>query len=134
AGTGAAGNGGDGGPAARAQLRSPSDVLVDRSGNVFIADSTNYRIRKITPAGVISTVAGNGTSGFGGDNGAATGAQFNRPMGLAMDAAGNLYITDLNNHRIRRLTPDGRVTTVAGTGTAGSSGDGGPASSAQLNT
>jgi trimeric autotransporter adhesin len=134
AGTGTAGNGGDSGPAARAQLRSPSDVLVDPSGNVFIADSTNFKIRKITPAGGISTVAGSGTSGFSGDNGAAIAAQFNRPMGLAMDAAGSLYIADLNNQRIRKLTPDGRVITIAGNGTAGLSGDGGPATSAQLNT
>src|SRR5262249_8862419 len=102
AGTGAAGSAGDGGPPARAQLRNPSDVLIDLSGNVFIADSTNYKVRKITPAGVISTVAGIGTRGFSGDNGAATAAQFNLPMGLAMDATGNLDITDLNNARIRR--------------------------------
>jgi sugar lactone lactonase YvrE len=134
AGIGTAGSAGDGGPAASAQLRSPSDVLIDPSGNVFIADSTNYRVRKITPPGVISTFAGRGTSGFSGDNGAATSAQFNLPMGLAMDPAGNLYISDLNNQRIRKVATSGIVTTVAGTGTAGSSGDGGLATSAQLNT
>jgi sugar lactone lactonase YvrE len=133
AGTGTSGSAGDGGPAARAQLRNPSDVLIDPSGNVFVADSTNSKIRRITPPGVISTVAGTGTSGFSGDNGAATAAQFNRPMALAMDAAQNLYITDLNNQRLRRLTPDGIVATIVGNGTAGLSGDGGLPTNAQLN-
>ena len=134
AGTGAAGVGGDGGPSASAQLRNPSDVLVDPSGNVFVSDSMNYKVRKITPAGVISTVAGIGTRGFSGDNGPATSAQFGLPMGLAMDAAGNLDITDLNNARIRMLSPGGIIATIAGTGTPGSSGDGGPATSAQVNS
>ena len=134
AGTGTGGTGGTGGPATSAQLRNPSDTLMDPTGNVFIADSTNFRIEKISPAGVISTLAGSGTSGFSGDNGAAIAAQFNRPMSLARDATGNLYITDLNNQRIRRVTPDGTITTIAGNGTAGWSGDDGPATSAQINT
>jgi sugar lactone lactonase YvrE len=133
AGTGTAGSGGDGGSAANAQLRNPSDVLIDTSGNLFIADSINYRIRKVNPAGVISTIAGSGTLGFSGDNGSATTAQFNRPMGLAVDAAKDVYIADLTNQRIRKIAPDGTITTIAGNGTAGLSGDGGPATSAQLN-
>jgi sugar lactone lactonase YvrE len=132
AGTGTAGFSGDGGPAGSAQLRNPSDIVVDPSGNTFIADSTNYRVRKVAPGGVISTIAGNGNLGF--SDGTAATAQFNRPMGAVLDAAGNLYITDLNNQRVRKLALAGTVSTVAGNGTAGSSGDGGPATSAQLNT
>jgi sugar lactone lactonase YvrE len=134
AGTGTAGNAGDGGPAASAQLRNPADVLVDKFGNIFISDSTNYRIRKVTSAGVISTAAGTGTRGFSGDGGAATAAQFNLPMGLAIDGSAALYITDLNNERVRKLTPDGVLNTITGNGTPGLTGDGGPAISAELNT
>src|SRR4029077_10240820 len=115
---GTAGFSGDGGPAGRAQLRNPSDIVVDRSGNMFIADSTNYRVRKIASGGVISTLAGNGNRGF--SDGTATTAQFNLPMGAVVDAAGNLYITDRDNQRVRRLALDGTVSTIAGNGTAGS--------------
>src|SRR5450759_2275213 len=184
AGNGLAGFSGDNGPAANAQLSVPISVAVDSPGNLYIADSYNNRIRKVTngaiatvagggtpiggsgpalswqfgdPSGVavdsagnlyitdeasnriwkvsnglIAVVAGNGTSGFSGDNGPATSAQLNVPYGVAVDSAGNLYIADTGNNRVRKVA-SGMVTTVAGNGTPGFSGDNGPATSAQLN-
>jgi sugar lactone lactonase YvrE len=105
---------------------------VDTTGNLFIADVNNNRIRKVTPGGVISTVAGTGTQGFSGDGGPASSAALWSPWGVAVDAAGNLLIGDYGNQRIRRVTPAGVISTVAGTGTQGFSGDGGPATSARL--
>ena len=113
-------------------LYTPSGVAVDTAGNLFIADPSNNRVRKVTPGGVISTVAGNGTAGFSGDGGPATSAQLNYPTGVAVDAAGNLFIADEANNRVRKVTPGGVISTVAGNGTQGYSGDGGPATSAQL--
>jgi YD repeat-containing protein len=132
AGDGTAGFGGDGGPATSAQLNTPVGVVADAQGNLYIADSQNHRIRRVDPGGVITTVAGDGAAGFGGDGGAATSAQLNVPSGVALDSAGHLYIGDLENHRIRRVDPGGVISTVAGDGTAGFGGDGGPATSAQL--
>jgi len=132
AGNGTAGFSGDGGLATSAQLHHPNGLAMDAAGNVYIADIINSRIRKVTPGGVISTVAGSGTGGFSGDGGPATSAQLARPYGVALDAAGNLYIADLGNRRIRKVTPGGVISTVAGSGTGGSSGDGGPATWAQL--
>jgi uncharacterized protein (TIGR03437 family) len=122
---------GDGGPATAAQIH-PGGVAVDGGGNLFIADGGNYRVRKVSPEGIITTVAGNGTSGFSGDGGRATSAQLNRPGSVAVDAAGNLFIADGGNQRIRKVSPSGIITTVAGNGTQGYFGDGGPATSAQL--
>ncbi|MGW7712198.1 NHL domain-containing protein [Streptomyces sp. wa1063] len=133
AGTGAAGYAGDGGSAATAQLNCPREVAVDRTGTVYVADSANNRIRKITADGKISTVAGTGAAGSGGDNGRAASAQLNKPYGVAVDSTGALYIAEFGGHRIRRVAADGKITTFAGTGAAGSAGDGGPAGSAQLN-
>jgi trimeric autotransporter adhesin len=133
AGHGSAGFGGDGNAATSAQLNGPRGLAVDSAGNVYIADTKNARVRMVAPSGTISTVAGNGTSGYGGDSAAAASAQLYTPVGLAVDASGNLYIADFNNNRIRMVTPGGTISTVAGTGNAGYSGDGGPASSAQLN-
>ncbi len=133
AGDGTEGYGGDGGPAAQAQLRTPGNVAVDAAGNLYIADTGSHRIRKVTPAGVISTAAGDGTRGYGGDGGPAAQAQLNGPSGVAVDAAGNLYIADRGNHRIRKVDPTGVMTTVAGDGTEGYGGDGGPAALARLN-
>jgi hypothetical protein len=133
AGNGTGGFSGDGGPATSAELNIPYGVAVDTGGNLFIADTFNNRIRKVTPGGVINTVAGNGTQGFSGDGGPATSAQLHLPTGVAVDTAGNLFIADRNNHRIRKVTPSGVISTVAGNGTGGFSGDGGPATSAQLN-
>ncbi len=133
AGTGAAGFSGDGGAAISAQLSYPHGVAVDASGNLFIADSNNYRIRKIDTNGRISTIAGTGEIGFSGDGGAAISAQFDYPHSVAVDASGNLFIVDWGNHRIRKVDTNGNISTVAGTGAAGFSGDGGAATSAQLN-
>ena len=123
---------GDGGPATSAALNNPLGLVTDNSGNLFIADSFNHRIRVVTPDGNINTIAG-GAPGFSGDGGPAINAQMNRPFGIALDAAGNLYIADSQNHRIRKVALDGTMSTVAGNGTAGFSGDGGPATKAALN-
>ncbi len=132
AGTGTAGFAGDGAAATVAQLNNPTDVFVDSAGNVYIADEFNDRIRKIDPSGVISTVAGNGTRGYSGDGGAATSAALNLPFGVFVDGAGNIYIAERFGHRIRKVDTAGIISTIAGTGAAGVSGDGGPATSAQL--
>ena len=132
AGTGNLGFSGDGGPATAARLSSPSGVAVDGVGNLFIADWGNDRIRKVDPAGVITTIAGTGEFGFSGDGGPATEARLGSPWGVAVDGAGNLFIADEGNNRIRKVDPAGVITTIAGTGEFGFSGDGGPAVSAQL--
>ncbi|WP_088312655.1 NHL repeat-containing protein [Kineosporia sp. R_H_3] len=133
AGTGVSGYAGDGGIATSAKFLQPSQIAVDAGGNLYVADISNNRVRKITAAGVISTIAGTGAAGYSGDGGAATSAQLDAPRGVALDAAGALYITDGGNHRIRKVSPAGTITTVAGNGTAGFSGDGGPASAAMVN-
>ena len=130
AGSGMGGFGGDNGPATSAQLDSPSDVAVDAAGNLYIADSGNSRIRKVSN-GVIATVAGSGVVDFDGDNGPATSAQMNVNSGIAVDAAGNFYIADKLNNRIRKVSK-GVITTVAGFGTKGFSGDNGAATEAEL--
>jgi DNA-binding CsgD family transcriptional regulator/DNA-binding beta-propeller fold protein YncE len=131
AGTGIQGGDGDDGPAAQAQLWNPSGLAVDRSGNLYIADSGNNRIRVIDTAGIIRTVAGTGDPGSGGDGHAALEAQLNGPTGVAIDVAGNLYIADSVNNLIRKVTR-GIIETVAGTGESGAAGDGGPALKATL--
>ncbi len=131
AGDGAHGFSGDNSQATNAELSWPAGVAVDSAGNIYIADTSNNRVRKIS-YGVITTVAGNGTSGFSGDNGPATSAELCAPGSLAVDSAGNIFIADSNNHRIRKVS-NGTITTVAGNGTLGFSGDGGQASAAQLN-
>src|ERR1035437_5366560 len=134
AGTGySTGYSGDGGPATSAQLNVPVAVAFDAAGNIYIADVGNYVIRRVATNGVITTVAGNGTAGYSGDGGPATSAELNYPTGVAVDAFGNLYIADAWNHTIRRVWANGTITTIAGNGTAGYSGDGGTASSALLN-
>jgi trimeric autotransporter adhesin len=132
AGNGIQGYSGDGGPATSAKLAAPTGVAIDSAGNLFIADFDNSRIRKITPDGVISTVAGNGTLGYSGDGSQATSAKLDTPEGVAVDSAGNLFIADTYNNRIRMVTPGGVINTVAGNGTLGYSGDGGQATSAKL--
>ncbi len=124
---------GDGGPATNANFFSPRGMVLDAGGNLYVADSENYRIRKIDPQGIITTAAGTGVWGFSGDGGPAVAAQISFPVGLDVDANGNLYFADFANHRIRRVDPQGIVVTVAGTGIRGFSGDGGPAFNARLN-
>lgn len=123
---------GDGGPATAAQLNTPANIVFDASGNLYIADSANNRVRMISPSGVITTAAGNGVAGYSGDGGPATSAMLNSPEGLAADADGNVYIADTQNNRIRKLLPGGTIISIAGNGNAAFLGDGGPANSAAI--
>lgn len=132
AGNSRGGYAGDGGAAVNAQLNGPQGLAFDSAGNLFIADSGNFRIRVVSSTGIITPFAGNGTGGSSGDGGPATSSQVS-PACLAIDKAGNLYITEITFNRVRRVSPDGNISTVAGNGTRGYSGDGGPATSAQLN-
>jgi hypothetical protein len=142
AGDGTQGYSGDGGAATNAELNEPYGVAVDSGGNLFIADSQNYRVRKVGTNGFITTVAGNGTYGYSGNGGAATNAELTYPSGVAVDATGNLFIADLYNNAIRKMGTNGIITTVAGTpvpanlgtGIAGYTGDGGAATNAWLNS
>ncbi len=131
AGSGVGGYSGDNGPATSARLGDPQGLAVDSAGNLYIADTDNFCIRKVAN-GVITTVAGNGLQGFSGDNGPAAGAQLNSPFAVAVDSAGNLYIADTDNQRVRKVA-NGVIATIAGIGTQGYSGDNGPAIGAQLN-
>jgi len=135
AGTGAPGSTGDGGSAINATLNSPAGIAVDASGNVYIADTVSNKIRKVAvTTGIITTVAGTGTAGHGGDGGAATLATIEGPKGVALDASGNLYIADTVSNRIRKVTvATGIINTVAGSAAGGGySGDGGAATSAKI--
>ncbi len=138
AGNGTAGLSGDGGPGVNAQLNGPWGLAVDSAGNLYIADTNNFRVRRVSPDGIIATVAGIGGWGSSGDGEPATSAQL-IPVALAVDGSGNLYIADCDcgfdgpaASSVRKVAPDGIITTVAGTGVPGFSGDGGPATSAQL--
>lgn len=132
AGTGEAGSSGDGGLATLARLNSPSGVAVGFGGTLYIADSGNHRIRAVAPDGTITSFAGTGEPRYAGDGGPATSAPLNSPQGLAFDSEGNLYIADTLNDRVRRVDPEGMITTVAGSGIRGFAGDGGPARVAAL--
>ena len=131
---------GDGGPATSAQLLAPWDIALDGAGNVYIADTGNNVIRKVTPGGMISTIAGKyafvsrtgPVGGYSGDGGPANSAQLNSPYSVAVDVVGNLYIADTGNNVIRKVTPGGTITTIVGNHSQGYSGDGGPAINAQL--
>ncbi|MCI0479651.1 hypothetical protein L0Y59_03845, partial [Candidatus Uhrbacteria bacterium] len=123
---------GDGGPATDAVIGLPRGLAIDLDGAVYIGDQ-QHRVRRVDPTThVITTIAGNGTPGFSGDGGAARDALVNEPTKMACDGHGTLYFIDYGNHRIRRITPDGTITTIAGSGSAGFSGDGGPATQAQF--
>ncbi len=137
AGNGSQGYTGDGGQATAATLNSPRGVTCDNAGNLYISDTYNHVIRKVNSSGIITTIAGNGfgagtsSGGFSGDSGAATDAELNTPWGIALDTAGNLYIADTQNSRIRKVTISGIISTIAGGGTSGL-GDGGQATAATL--
>ena len=131
-GDGIPGFSGDGGPASAARVSDPFGLAVDAAGNIYFADRGNRRVRRISTAGIVTTVAGNGSSTLSGDGGAATAAGIPGPYALEFDAAGNLYISDWEAHVIRKVTPGGLISTFAGNGTAGFSGDGGPATQASL--
>ncbi|HVS07827.1 MAG TPA: LuxR C-terminal-related transcriptional regulator [Candidatus Dormibacteraeota bacterium] len=133
AGTGRAGWSGDGGQATSAELSAPEGLAVDQQGNLYIADAGNDRVRKVTPDGVITTIAGNGSTGSAGDGGRAVKAELFIPTGLAVDAHGILYIADSANNRVRKVDLAGNISTLVGTGQAGYAGDSGPAAAAQLN-
>ncbi len=127
--------GGDNGPATKATLNHPVGIALDASGNLYIADTGNNVIRKVTyPSGTITTVAGNGNFGYGGDGSKATFATLGHPKGVVVDSAGNIYISDSLNNRIRIVTANGTINTIAGTGAVGWTGDNGPALSATLNS
>jgi len=135
AGNGQAGYSGDGGLATNAELNAPSDIAVDGKGDLFILDSGNNVVREVTTDGLIKTIAGNGTAGFSGDHGLATSAQLNFAFegGLAVDAKGDVFIADSGNNRIREVTTNGLIKTIAGNGTAGFRGDHGSGTKAELN-
>ena len=132
AGNGTAGYSGDGGLATAAQLNQPTDVFKDAMGNIYIADKNNNRIRFVNTSGIISTIAGTGSAGYSGDGGPAISAELNLPNRVFVDKHGNIYIADETNERIRMINTSGTITTIAGTGVAGSTGDGGLATSAEL--
>lgn len=133
AGDGTAGYTGDGGPATTAQLYMPQDIKIDAAGNILIVETANNIIRKINVAGIISTIAGNGSPGYSGDGGAATAAQLKQPAGIALDRFGNIYIGDANNNVVRKVNAhSGIISTVVGNSIEGYGGDGGPATAATL--
>jgi len=132
-GSGAIGYSGDDGPATGAALYNPADVGVDNIGNVYFVDQDNHAVRKISASGVITTIAGTGSGGYGGDGGPATAAELYFPQGIAVDSAGNIFVADLYNERVRKIDVlTGIITLVAGNGTGGFSGDGGPATAAGI--
>lgn len=127
-----AGFSGDGGPSTLAQVNQPRDTEMGPDGSVYVADTYNNRIRKISPSGTITTLAGSGSDVYNGDGIPATQASLKWPHDVFADDVGNIFIADSNHNRVREVTTDGIIHTVAGTGTGGYSGDGGPATSAQL--
>ena len=133
AGNGSIGYSGNNGPATAASLNYPYGLAFDGSGNLYISDNLNYVIRKLAPDGIITTIAGNASAGYAGDNGPATDAKLNEPFGLTFDNAGNLYVADFGNNTVRKITPSGIISTVAGNiASFGYSGNGGPATDASL--
>ena len=132
AGNGTAGFSGDGGPASASRLNQPRDSAIGPDGSVYVADTYNNRIRRIAPDGTVTTFAGNGNASYNGDSRPATTASVSWPHDVTVDSAGVVYIADSDHHRIRRVGLDGVITTIAGTGTPGSTGEGGPATSARL--
>lgn len=132
AGNGTGGYSGDGGPATAAQFLAPSGLCADLAGNIYIVDGSSHVIRKVDLAGIISTFAGNGTEAYTGDGGPATNASLAWPEDVCADGGGNIFITDRGNNVVRKVSASGSISTVAGNGTLGLTGDGGPATAAQL--
>ena len=132
AGTGTGSYNGDNQPAIDAEVNFPFGVAVDGAGDVYVADCFNNRVRKIDSSGTITTIAGTGFGGYNGDNQPAVDAELDNPDGIAIDGKGDIYIADANNNRIREINTSGTITTIAGTGVLGGSGDGGPAVDAEL--
>jgi len=132
AGTGTSGYNGDGIQATMAQLNGPGGIAIDNTGNIYVADGGNHRIRRIDVSGAIMTIAGTGMPGYTGDTGPATDAKLNEPSGIAVDAANSIYITEYQNNCIRKIDASGIITTIAGGVASGYSGDNGPATSAKL--
>ncbi len=133
AGNGSSGYGGDGGPATSARLNYPQGATLAPDGSLVIADSSNQRVRRVSPQGIITTIAGNGLLGYSGDGVAATSTRLSNPTDVAYDDAGNLYIADRNNCRVRLVDVNGIISTIAGSGGCAFGGDGGPATQAYLN-
>jgi sugar lactone lactonase YvrE len=125
---------GDGRAATKASFQIPTEAVRDKKGNTYVTDQTAQRIRKITSTGIISTYAGTGIAGYSGDGGPASSARVNYPLGMTLDAAGDIVFADSGNNRVRKIDVSGKISTIAGNGTAGYSGDGGPATLASLNT
>jgi uncharacterized protein (TIGR03437 family) len=134
AGSGQLGYSGDGGLAINARINFPRGLAVDAGGVLYIADTSNHRVRRVDRAGVITTIAGNGEQGYLGNGIAATSARLDSPWGVAVDSAGNVYIADSANHRVRKVSPAGVITDFAGSGERGHDGDGGPATRARLDS
>lgn len=132
AGNGTPGNAGDGGAATLAKLNDPTGVFVDAAGNIYIADNLNHNVRKVSTSGTITTIAGTSTAGFSGDGGQATAAQLSGVQRVILDGAGNIYLNDAGNYRVRKINSSGIITTVAGTGSYTYTGDGIPATAAGL--
>ncbi len=132
AGTGSEGYSGDGGQATNAQLRNPTGVATDDNGNVFIADYINNVVRKVSSSGIITTIAGAGVSGYSGDGGPATAAKLSLPYAIIVDNSGNIFFSEVGNYVVRKIDASGIISTIAGNGTFGDSGEGGPATAAQL--
>ncbi len=133
AGNGMPGYSGDGGQATDAKISGPLGIACDNNGNIYFSEFSNHIIRRINSAGIISTFAGKGTAGYSGDGGQATNAEMYSPYGIAIDKSTNIYFVDNNNYRVRKITPSGIISTIAGTGVPGYSGDGGQATSAKIN-
>lgn len=133
AGNGMPGETGDGGDALAAKIYYPTYVTLDNYGNYYFTENIHHKVRRVSRCGIITTIAGTGTGGYNGDNIPATAAELNGPLGIAIDSAGNIYINDCSNNRIRKINSLGIITTVCGTGTAGYGGDGSPATSAMIN-
>ena len=132
AGLGTPGFSGDGGPSSAAQLNTPNAIAIDQSGNIFISDNSNSRIRKINSSGIITTVAGSGVSGFAIDGGPATAGRLNGPTGIAVDLLGNIFIAESSSFKVRKINTAGIISTIGGNGSWGYTGDGGPATLAKM--